>query len=378
MDKIIITAPHETRASLAELARQINAEHEQVDVAVREGLDHARQAGFLLLQAKSRLPHGNWLPWLEANCKATARTVQRYMRLAEHWEDVVASGGSGLALRDALRLLTHRKEELANTTHVSHLPPPLAYYVENGGLNQDALRQLLNLVDDYGPEIPSGLRFSKAPEEPIKTEDAWWLLNTIRPLDHPTLWPFKPDIDKPGTRAVAAAANLFIKDGRARGDVPAWEVAAFWFSSTMVHFADASADIAERFASILHHHLEVWRESFRTALAAIARLGRDHFKDFPDGHAQWWGYYSDLRHACALNAALELTMDPASHPSLHRSSSAGLLDIARQGSRALPSSMQGWLDGLTSEATPAESPPPVTTADDHGDAWEPPEDRLPP
>src|SRR5690348_5927797 len=101
MENIIITRPHETVASLAELAIQINVEHGHVETAIRDGLAHARQAGVLLLQAKSRVPHGNWLAWLEAICRAKPRTASQYMRIAQNWDKIVAKGGESLSLRGA-------------------------------------------------------------------------------------------------------------------------------------------------------------------------------------------------------------------------------------------------------------------------------------
>ena len=56
MDEVIISCPQKAEASLAELAAQINVEHGSCD-----GLEHARQAGILLLQAKSRVQHGKWI-----------------------------------------------------------------------------------------------------------------------------------------------------------------------------------------------------------------------------------------------------------------------------------------------------------------------------
>ena len=72
-------------------AKRINAEHEQCVAAVQQGLMHARAAGELLLQAKGRLRHGEWLPWLTAHCKVTARMAQRYMLVAERWRDLLAA-----------------------------------------------------------------------------------------------------------------------------------------------------------------------------------------------------------------------------------------------------------------------------------------------
>ena len=49
---------------LVALAKRINAEHEAVAEAATQGLQHAVQAGTLLLEAKSQVPHGEWLYWL--------------------------------------------------------------------------------------------------------------------------------------------------------------------------------------------------------------------------------------------------------------------------------------------------------------------------
>jgi hypothetical protein len=43
---------------------------------------HAMAAGDLLLEAKLRLKHGEWLPWLAEHRSMSERTAQRYMRLA--------------------------------------------------------------------------------------------------------------------------------------------------------------------------------------------------------------------------------------------------------------------------------------------------------
>ena len=36
-----------------------------------------------LIEAKALLPHGDWIPWLEANTEVIPRQSQKYMRLAE-------------------------------------------------------------------------------------------------------------------------------------------------------------------------------------------------------------------------------------------------------------------------------------------------------
>jgi len=67
---------------LQDLAAQIEAEHQAAVGAARSVTDHAVACGRLLIQAKARLAHGEWLPWLEGNTTVSIRTAQVYTRLA--------------------------------------------------------------------------------------------------------------------------------------------------------------------------------------------------------------------------------------------------------------------------------------------------------
>src|SRR5712664_3421480 len=71
-----------TAAVLADLAVRINAAHARVGISMSEGMRGATEAGRLLLEAKSTAAHGQWLPWLKANCKFSERTAQAYMQVA--------------------------------------------------------------------------------------------------------------------------------------------------------------------------------------------------------------------------------------------------------------------------------------------------------
>jgi phage N-6-adenine-methyltransferase len=70
--------------SLDDLANRIKQECEAVDGALGKAVQHAINAGKLLIEARRRLKiqHGEWGPWLEANCPLSERTAQEYMRLA--------------------------------------------------------------------------------------------------------------------------------------------------------------------------------------------------------------------------------------------------------------------------------------------------------
>jgi len=64
------------------LPAEIASAHEAAQKAHKSAVAHAVHAGELLLSAKARVPHGEWLAWINDNCKFTARTATGYMRLA--------------------------------------------------------------------------------------------------------------------------------------------------------------------------------------------------------------------------------------------------------------------------------------------------------
>ena len=106
-------------SDLTDLATQINAEHEQVKRAFTKGFEHALKAGGLLLKAKQAVPHGQWLPWLEANVEMARRSAQIYMRLAREWPKLdpeKAQRVAHLSLRDAIASVT------SETALVAKLP----------------------------------------------------------------------------------------------------------------------------------------------------------------------------------------------------------------------------------------------------------------
>lgn len=91
-------------------AAEINRLHEEArqccrasNEALHGALVAAWHAGQLLLSEKKRVNHamglGAWLHWLKANFKGTARTAQRYARLAQSVPDVQLL--KGMSLRQA-------------------------------------------------------------------------------------------------------------------------------------------------------------------------------------------------------------------------------------------------------------------------------------
>ena len=69
--------------SLPDLANRIKSAHAAVIDATNNAVQRAIAAGVLLHEAKSKMEHGQWLPWLKTNCPDISdRTARRYVRLA--------------------------------------------------------------------------------------------------------------------------------------------------------------------------------------------------------------------------------------------------------------------------------------------------------
>ena len=98
-------APRPT--DLAKLASEINDLHDRATEAARTAIDHARECGELLIQAKDQIGHGGFLPWLEADCRVKPRQAQKYMKLAREGAaiDAKCASNAHLTIDRVLRLL---------------------------------------------------------------------------------------------------------------------------------------------------------------------------------------------------------------------------------------------------------------------------------
>ena len=65
------------------LATEIRVEHAAAQQHAERAIEHAKRAGQLLMQVKAELPHGEFLPWIDANLEVSRRQAQRYMRAAQ-------------------------------------------------------------------------------------------------------------------------------------------------------------------------------------------------------------------------------------------------------------------------------------------------------
>ena len=107
-------------------------------------MQHALNAGDLLLKAKKKVAHGGWLDWLKENCHFSERTAQGYMRLSRELpqlEDSKAQRVADLPLRDALVLLSCGKPKSM---------------INEAVLSDDGI---LKLFEDFCGELPKILEF---------------------------------------------------------------------------------------------------------------------------------------------------------------------------------------------------------------------------
>jgi Protein of unknown function (DUF3102) len=110
-----LTARPET-GSLDDLAQRIKAYHAQVIDAARNVVGKAISAGLLLKEAKGKVGHGEWLPWLDEYCELSERTAHRYMQLAANKskiEDALRGKSATMAtlsLNRALKVIEAKPE----------------------------------------------------------------------------------------------------------------------------------------------------------------------------------------------------------------------------------------------------------------------------
>lgn len=95
------------RQPLPVLAERIAREHGLCVASYRYCLRHALVCGRLLIEAKARVPHGEWLDWLRANFNGSERAAQGYMRLAS---DPNPQRVADTSVREALQKLANPRK----------------------------------------------------------------------------------------------------------------------------------------------------------------------------------------------------------------------------------------------------------------------------
>ncbi|MFO0806155.1 MAG: hypothetical protein U0791_23885 [Gemmataceae bacterium] len=98
------------------LITDIRREHEQVGLAMKKSLDHARKAGELLTSAKGKIDESElkWSYWVKNKCGITERMAANYLRIYRGWQKIEEKASekgfemAELTIRGALSLLKTR------------------------------------------------------------------------------------------------------------------------------------------------------------------------------------------------------------------------------------------------------------------------------
>jgi hypothetical protein len=182
--------------ALAELAGRINAEHQAAETALRAGLQHAKTAGDLLIEAKKHCRHGEWLPWLKANVRFSERTARRYVTIASQWEELTnRTHVTDLSYRDALAVLSSAEPEtnpletdnsLAQQDEKAAIEFLLTESKVNGGLTSEQLEELGAAIHNYARimednELRIGNWLIECKEICVQLGDDWieWLKKEV-------------------------------------------------------------------------------------------------------------------------------------------------------------------------------------------------------
>jgi len=78
-------------SNLNNLAFEINTLHEQAESYANQAVVYAAKCGAKLIEAKEQCAHGEWLPWLEANCRVKQSQAKNYIRVAKEYPQLLDS-----------------------------------------------------------------------------------------------------------------------------------------------------------------------------------------------------------------------------------------------------------------------------------------------
>src|SRR5262245_59683456 len=92
---------------LTGIAARINAAHERAYASARTAIEHAVECGLLLREALKTIDHSGWLPWIEQNLDFGPRQAQKYLRVADHADELRTANSKShlLSIDSALKAL---------------------------------------------------------------------------------------------------------------------------------------------------------------------------------------------------------------------------------------------------------------------------------
>jgi hypothetical protein len=122
--------------SVKKLGSGLKSEMKTTGTHMTRFAQHATRVGAILIEAKARLGHGKWTPWLEANFAGDSRSAQRYMAATREMIGKLQEADGDLGE------LTNWVEQHANalaskTTSVSDSPEPKRVIADTSELPAD-------------------------------------------------------------------------------------------------------------------------------------------------------------------------------------------------------------------------------------------------
>ena len=85
-------------STLLTTATEINEAHRLARSSAETAVEHAIRCGQLLLEKKAAMRHGEWIPWIEANCEFDRFSAAKYMKAANVASTAHLDSDSRLAL----------------------------------------------------------------------------------------------------------------------------------------------------------------------------------------------------------------------------------------------------------------------------------------
>jgi hypothetical protein len=137
-----------TDKDLSGIIVRINEAYVEGEKTMRKALSHYRECGKWLAECQAVVPRGEWMKWVESNCKFSPQTAANYIRIAAEWDQI--SGAKNL--HTALCELATPREPVAKVSPVPEVTPHVAH---NSGEHEwytpdtylDAARIVLGSID---------------------------------------------------------------------------------------------------------------------------------------------------------------------------------------------------------------------------------------
>lgn len=145
--------------ALDDLAGRINESYAKCVSALKVSTQHAIEVGKLLIEAKAKVPHGQWLPWIKENCDFSESLARKYMKVAEELPKLAGANQervTDLSFRQALELLQEPRIETVyvkttnvvpdvqtipfKVTHTTTTTPPVTYANRQTGPTAPAMQ----------------------------------------------------------------------------------------------------------------------------------------------------------------------------------------------------------------------------------------------